>query len=51
MYWIVVAGGYLDIRFVTLYRGGARRLNGGRMKVSVGSTALVDYGGTFIGTG
>jgi len=47
----VVAGGYLDVRFLTLYRAPARRLNNNRTQVSIGSTAMVDFGGTFIGTG
>ena len=47
----VVRGGYLDLRFVTLYRAGARRLNNDSVRVSVGSTVMIDAGATFIGTG
>ena len=47
----VVAGGYLDLRFVTTYRGAGRRLNYNRTSVSNGATALVQAGGLFVATG
>jgi len=47
----VIAGGYLDIRYVTTYRAEGRLLNDGRTSIGVGSTAMVDAGASFIGTG
>lgn len=48
---IVVKGGTLDIRFVTLYKGAGRMLLEGRMKLTVGGVAKVDFGGNFKGLG
>ena len=47
----MVAGGYLDIRFVATFRGGGRRLNNQRTALSVGATAYIEAGGTFLATG
>ena len=47
----VVAGGYLDLRFLCCYRGAGRRLNNGTMVVINGGVALVQAGGVLVGTG
>ena len=47
----VLAGGYLDIRFVATFRGSSRRLNYNRTTVSNGGTAYIEAGGTFVATG
>jgi hypothetical protein len=44
-------GGRLDVRAVTLYRGSGRKLDEGRLKLSVGSTVYVALGGAFTATG
>jgi len=39
------------VRAVTLYRGSGRRLDEGRLKLSVGTTTYVALGGSFTATG
>ena len=47
----VGAGGVLDVRSVTLYKGGGRRLDDGRLKLTIGAVAYVALGGAFTATG
>jgi len=47
----VVAGGYLELRFITTYRGAGRKINNDRTVVSNGGTALIQAGGLFFATG
>ena len=47
----VYAGGRLDVRFVQLQRAGPQRLDGGVLRLFVGSTGRVFVGGTFVATG
>jgi hypothetical protein len=44
-------GGELDLRFLTLYRGTSRKELGGRLRISQGSTIMVDIGGTLLAEG
>lgn len=44
-------GGRLDVRAVTLYRGSGRRLDDGRLKLTIGGTAYVALGGSFTASG
>jgi hypothetical protein len=43
----VTKGGYLDLRSVTVFKGAGRKYADGRIKLSVGSTVLVELGATF----
>lgn len=47
----IMPGGRLDVRSVSLYRGGGRTLNGGQTRLTVGGAIKVYPGGSFRGTG
>ena len=44
-------GGRLDIRAVTLFKGSGRKLDDGRLKLTIGASAYVALGGVFTATG
>ena len=47
----VMPGGVLDIRSVSLYKGSARTLRDGNLKLATAGVARVYLGGTFRGPG